>query len=54
MPAAVERIISKITPNASGDTAKEKYGSAIAIAKSRGLLRQKGKHLALGMGYHKK
>lgn len=43
MPKKVERVISKIM-SSSGVS----QGSAIAIAKSRGLVKQKGKHLAAG------
>ena len=42
MPAAVERIIRSIQNNV-GDK-----GKAIAIAKSKGLIKQSGKHLTLG------
>jgi hypothetical protein len=45
MPAALEKLLRRITPKKRpGRTLKE---SRIAIAKSRGFIRQKGAHLSL-------
>ena len=49
MPAKVDRAIrkvaAKVRPREKGQS---KEGAAIAILKSRGVIRQKGRHLAAG------
>ena len=48
MGKKVEKLLRKI--KGTGATPKERLASKIKIAKSRGLIRQAGRHLALGKG----
>lgn len=46
MPKSVERAIRKVSRKVKPRKGQTKKGAAIAILKSRGVIKQKGRHLA--------
>lgn len=45
MPKAVDKAIRKVAKNVKPRKGQTKEGAAIAILKSKGIIKQKGKHL---------